>query len=218
MNFQLLVDPAAAAFVFCGICIATLARCGWADIRETVRQIGKLGRRPFDQAATRAELAAQVEHMRQDGVIRTQLKPVSDHEMSNATAALVRHRSVDALAEEHHRHVAERTAQRARAIDTLNEAGDLAPVLGLAGTLIALSQLPANDLASEGAVMGAVAQAVVSTFYGLLFGHLLFLPLAGAIARRGRQEENARDRLVDWLVAQLASACPTQTHKAMGAS
>lgn len=210
MNVQLLIDPASAGFVLAGTLVATLARAGWKDSRTTIRQLGALGRKPFDLAMSRSELASQVARMQHDGVIRAQPRPVSDAEFTDATAALVRHRSVKALVEEHERHAAARAERRKAAIETLGEAGDLAPVLGLAGTLLALSQLPASDLASEGAVMGSVATAVVSTFYGLLFGHLLFLPLASAIARRGRREEADRQKLVDWLVQQLEPACPRQ--------
>ncbi len=208
MNFQLLIDPASAGFVLAGTLVATLARSGWKDSFETLRQARALLRKPFNLAQSRSELASQVARMRQDGVIRVEPSPVSDAEFSDATAALTRHRSVAALVEEHERHVEARTERRQQAIETLSEAGDLAPVLGLAGTFLALSLLPARDLSSEGAVMGAVATAVVSTFYGLLFGHLIFFPLAGAIARRGRREEADRQQLVDWLVGQLEPACP----------
>lgn len=213
MDLQLLIDPASAGFVLGGTLVATLARSGWKDSGATLRHVGSLFRKRFDLPTSRSELASQVARMQHDGVIRTQPRPVSDAEFTDATDALVRHRSVEALVEEHRRHANTRARRRHRAIETLSEAGDLAPVLGLAGTLLALSQLPATDLASEGAVMGSVAQAVVSTFYGLLFGHLLFLPLAGAIARRGRQEERDRQALVDWLVAQLEPACPRRSAK-----
>ena len=51
--------------------------------------------------------------------------------------------------------------------------------------------------------MATVAMAVVTTLYGLLAAHVLFYPLARLVERRGEHEEAERQRLVDWLEAQL---------------
>lgn len=211
MDLQLLIDPDSAGFVLAGTIVATLARSGLEDCRQTAAQLARLARKPFNLPQHRAELARPVEAMRQDGVIRSEAAPLSDREFSDATAALVRHRSTDALMDEHRRHASERATKRQQAISTLGDAGELAPVLGLAGTLLALSQLPATGLSNEGAVMASVGTAVVSTFYGLLAAHLLFLPLAGAISRRGRREERDREALARWLVDKLEPACPSKT-------
>jgi chemotaxis protein MotA len=208
VDLQILIDPASAGFVLGGTVLATLVRSGWADGRTAVRQIGNLLRPRFSLARQRAELAAQVAAMQHDGVIRASAQPVSDAEFADATAALVRHRSTAALTEEHRRHAAARQAARATAVDVLSEAGELAPVLGLAGTLLGLSQLPVTGLASDGAVMASVSMAVGTTFHGLVAAHLLFLPLAGVIERRGRREEADRELLAQWLVQQLGPACP----------
>ncbi|WP_432199753.1 MotA/TolQ/ExbB proton channel family protein [Erythrobacter sp. W53] len=218
MNFELLIDPVSASFVVLGTCAATLARSGWRDSCETFAQIAELTRKPFEMTQARAELSSQVTRMQRDGVIRTQPRAVSDRELTEATAALVYHRSIDALVDEHDRHSAQRRARREQAVATLNEAGELAPVLGLAGTLLALSQLPGTDLITEGAVMSSVSQAVVSTFYGLILGHLLFLPLASAIQRRGRLEDSQRSKLVAWLVEQLEPACPSSASRVSNAA
>ncbi len=48
MNFQLLIDPATAAFVLGGVMTGTAVRSGWANCRETLHQLAELRRRPFD--------------------------------------------------------------------------------------------------------------------------------------------------------------------------
>ncbi|GAA4044880.1 MotA/TolQ/ExbB proton channel family protein [Parerythrobacter jejuensis] len=211
MDAQLLIDPVSAGFVATGTIVVALARTGWRDSRETARQLGALVTRKFDLSEQRAELAGQVEQMRRDGVIRVHAAAVSDQELRDATAAMIRQRSTTALLDQHRQHVAKRTLRRETAIAALEQAGELAPVLGLAGTLIALSQLPGSELAGGGDVMASVSTAVVSTFYGLMFAHLLFHPLAAAIARRGRKEEEDREELVQWMAQQLEPACPPRS-------
>lgn len=62
--------------------------------------------------------------------------------------------------------------------------GEFAPGVGMIGTLIGLVQLLANmgDLASLGPAM---AIALLTTFYGLLLAHALYLPLAKLCAAAG---------------------------------
>lgn len=203
-----LFDPASAALVLGGTLFATLARAGWRSAGDTARELAGLAAPRFDFAATRASLASEVETIRHDGVLRARLVAVADSELADATAALTRHRSVAALVEQHVQHRTRREARRARALATLEHAAELGPVFGLVGTLVGLGQLPSGGLDSGGAVMAAVSTAILTTLYGLLVAHLLILPLAGMVERRGRAEEDERERLIDWLAQQVAPACP----------
>lgn len=203
-----LYDPASAALVLGGTLIAALARAGLGNARETVRELGSLLKPRFDFAAARASLASEVETIRHDGVLRARLVPVADSELADATAALSRHRSVAALMEQHVQHRARREARRQQALTTLEQAAELGPVFGLVGTLVGLAQLPSGGLENEGSVMAAVSTAILTTLYGLLVAHLLVLPLAGMVERRGRAEEDERERLIGWLAEQVGPACP----------
>ena len=94
-----------------------------------------------------------------------------------------------------------------RAVRTLAQAAELAPVFGLAGTLVSLSQLPADGLA-RGAFTGAIGMAVVTTLYGLLTANLLLAPLARVVERAASAEEAARQDVIEWLAAQVAGSIP----------
>lgn len=211
MNAELLINPAGAALVLGGTMLATLARCGWRESCLAMRQLGALARPGFNAARMKAGLAGQVIRMQRDGLIRAEADPLPDREFADATAALLRHRSTAALRQEHERHRLQRAAVRQQASRTLNQAGELAPVLGLAGTLLSLSQLPAGGLAAVNDLMHSVSLAVVSTLYGLILAHLLCHPLARAIERHGEREEAEREALVRWMASQLEPVCPGRT-------
>lgn len=213
MDASLLLNPTSAALVVAGTFILAAFRNGLRETANAVSHVAQLFRPSFKMVKHRAELARHVERMRVDGVIRGEPADIADAEFADATAALVRHRSTDALVREHERHVSDRNRKRDNAIQALENAGELAPVMGLAGTLLALSQLPLAELNDQGALMVSVSQAVLSTLYGLILAHLFFFPLAEAIERRGKKEEEQRNLLVAWLVAQLAPACPTKVAK-----
>lgn len=203
-----LFDPASAALVLGGTAIATLARAGLRNTAATARELASLAAPGFDVAKARSVLAPEVEAIRQDGLLRARPVAVADSELADATAALARHRSVAALIAQHEQHRTRREARRQQALTTLEQAAELGPVFGLVGTLVGLGQLPAGGLDSEGAVMAAVSTAILTTLYGLLVAHLVILPLAGMIERRGRSEEEQREQLIDWLARQVAPACP----------
>lgn len=204
-------DPLGGAIVIGGTALATLARAGLSDCTIALRQVAALLRPGFDLAANRAQLARQVVRIQRDGVIRAKFAPVEDAELSDASHALCRFRSVEAMWREHERHRAMREAGRARAGEVVEQAGELAPVMGMAGTLVALGQVPGTELAGEADILGAVSVAVASTLAGLLLAHLVLLPLAQAIRRRGAREEQQREELAHWLAIQLGPACPRRT-------
>lgn len=206
MNLNLLVDGPSAAIVLGGTVLATMLRAGIGDCRITLARLGQLGRSRFDASAARAELALQIQDIRKDGLLRAVPHHFGDREFDEATDALIGQRSVSALLAAHEKHKARRLGQSTRAVRTLAQAAELAPVFGLAGTLVSLSQLPADGIA-RGAMTGAISMAVITTLYGLLAANLLLAPLARVIERAALAEERARQDLIDWLAAQIADAC-----------
>ncbi len=196
MNPMQLLDPLSATIVLGGTLAATLLRCGWRDIRAALRVLAQLPSKPFDSRLIRAELAAQAREIGEDGILRAEPHSFGDGEFDELSDALIRHRSIRALHDEHARHRRRRQAIAETAIRVLGEAAELSPVLGLAGTLVALGGVSA---AGEVDYAQSIATAVITTLYGLVFANFLFAPLAGAVARRARAEEQERQELLDWL-------------------
>jgi chemotaxis protein MotA len=207
MEWMNLVDGPSAAIVLGGTLVATVLRSGPADCALACAKLAQLGRRHFDAAKVRAELALQIQEIRKDGIYRAHPHHMGDAEFDEASDALIGSRSVAALVERHEAHKQRRLADSARAAHTLAQAAELAPVFGLAGTLISLSQLPTDNLV-RGAFTGAIGMAVVTTLYGLLAANLVLAPLARAIDRAAEAEEAERQQVIDWLAAQVAEACP----------
>lgn len=206
MDVTVLWNAEGAAVVFGGTALATMLRSGAGELHAALESIVALGRTPFGYAAARAQIAGQVEEIRHDGILSAGPNTSSDEEISDATAALIRHRSIGAALATHEDYKAARMDQRAKALRVLEQASELAPIAGLAGTLLALAQLPADGL-ERGSMMGVVAMAVISTFYGLLLAHILILPLARWVERRADAEEAERQYLIDWLTAQVGPHC-----------
>jgi chemotaxis protein MotA len=210
MNLADLFDPSSAAIVVVGTLLATTLRCGLHDSAVTLRALGGLGRSHFDVDHVRADLAVQVQEISQRGILRTEPQHMGDSEFDDVSETLIERRSIPALLAAHEGHKARRQSLSERAVRTLAQAAELAPVAGLAGTLLALSQLGAADAglsAGGGNYAGNIAMAVQTTLYGLLFANLLLAPLARMVDRAAAAEEAERQTVVDWLADQVASAC-----------
>ena len=214
MNWMTLIDGPSAAIVFGGTLAATALRCGLTDCRAAVHALGHLRGEGFDPERVRAELAVQVQEIHKDGILRAHPHNYGDREFDEATEALLERRSVAALLERHEAHKARRLVSSERAVRTLAQAAELAPVFGLAGTLISLSQLPAEGIA-RGALTGAISMAVVTTLYGLLAANLLLAPLARVIERAAGAEEAKRQQVLDWLTTQIAADIPPPRRSAV---
>ncbi|MDT0574708.1 MotA/TolQ/ExbB proton channel family protein [Croceicoccus sp. F390] len=207
MDVAALINPAAALVVAGGTFLATMLRSGRGEIRAVASALWALCRPGLCYDGTRAQIAHAVSDLRRYGIYRASSGIFDDAEMGDAMGALIRRRSVSALADVHARHKDLRDARSAKAVHFLEQAGDLAPIFGLAGTLLSLSQL-AGDGVAPAALMSSVAMAVVTTLYGLLLAHLVIMPIAGLLERRSWMEEEKRERLIAWVAEQLADECP----------
>lgn len=207
MNWMALADAPSAAIVFGGTALAVAMRCGWRDGAAAVRSVAHLWQPRFDADRARAGLAVQVQGIVKDGIIRAQPHHSGDAEFDEATDAMLERRSVGALLIAHESHRDRRLASSNRAVRFLTQAAELAPVFGLVGTLISLSQLPGDGLA-KGAMTGAISMAVITTLYGLLLANLILAPLARMVERAAEAEEEGRQQIIDWLAGQVGAALP----------
>lgn len=219
MTLDRLIDPTALLIVIGGTILATLLRCGLGEIRNTCRAICMMVGPRFSETRARASLVAQVQAINRDGLLRAPMASIADKDLAESIGTMLQRRSIDALIDVHHARRVARERVAADAVRLFNTAADLAPVFGLAGTLIALTRLPANGLAPE-SIAGAVSAAVLTTLYGVLSANLLYGPLARQIARVAEREEATRQAVIDWLHMQLTispaanSPVPLRTSRA----
>ena len=217
MDFAHLLDATSAAIVIGGTTVATLLRCGVGDCGHTLAAIAQLARPRFDGERTRAALAMQIQDIRNDGLLRAQPRQFGDREFDEAADALIGSRSLTPLIHAHEVHKSRRLDASNRAVRTLAQAAELAPVFGLAGTLISLSQLPVEGIA-KGHFATAIGMAVLTTLYGLLLANIVLAPLARVVERAALAEERERQKLVDWLAGEVAAALPRRKPTAVDAA
>lgn len=204
-----LFDPHALAIVLGGTLLASGLVRGWADMRSGIEASLALFGRGFDEGANRSALARVVHAVRMHGRYAAEAPLPPDPALAALVTAYLRMNDEAAIEEAWAARRAQAKAQIISGSNLWRIAADYAPVFGLVGTLYAITHLGA----ASGGVMAtatasAIAGAVVSTLYGLLFAHLVCLPLASALVRRARADDAGRARLADWFHSQLPSPRP----------
>jgi chemotaxis protein MotA len=203
-----LFDPGALAIVLAGTVLATVARCGWRDFGSALRSAGGLLRGGFAPEANRKALAQALGAIQRDGPRRADPALPPDRALGLMLESYLRHGAFDMLGQIRRAERALAEARRVDAAQVFGWAGELAPVFGLIGTLYGLTQLaPSGEGVNAAAtIMTAVSTAVLTSLYGALIAHLVCFPLASAIERRGLAEEQEREALAEWFVAQIGGA------------
>ena len=202
--FARLLDAHALTIVLVGTLLATLARQGWHDFTIAVpAAIGLMGK-GFDPDATRSALARTVGEINRLGHLAAQPVDPADKPTTKLLDAYIRSGSIETMLKLARTQRLKREINSVAAVRVFENAGELAPVFGLVGTLFAITQLmPDLSASASETVMRSVAGAVLSTLYGVLSAHLIFYPLARAIERKGDREETERTLLLDWFESEL---------------
>lgn len=78
-------------------------------------------------------------------------------------------------------------ARHETGIEMLSALATYAPALGLIGTVIGLVQMLQN-MSDPSAIGPSMAVALITTFYGAVLANLVFLPMAGKLKHRSKEE------------------------------
>lgn len=204
------INGAGILIVFLGT-IAVTAISFTSD--ELIRFPRALWRLIHDKAADPARAARQAlslaERARKDGVFTLEraLAGTDNNSFLRNAMMLIVDGTDAAEAERLLAHEAQAISSRhGRLADILRRAGEIAPAMGLIGTLIGLVQM-LGRLDDPSAIGPAMAVALLTTFYGAILAHMVCLPLAAKAERQGEAES-----LVNAVYAMAATAISRQEH------
>lgn len=207
MQFATLFDPTALAIVAGGTALAAVLRTPAADLVRGVGALRVLARRRFSAETLLTQIAAQGRIARRHGVHALDRSIITDPDVAAALAAVVDGDGPDEITAllDHRRRA--RAERHAGAIDLWRGAAEVAPAMGMVGTLIGLAAMFAT-MTDPQAIGAAMAVALLATLYGALLANLLFQPVAHRLAARARREAFERARLVAPLAALAAREAP----------
>jgi len=202
-----LLDPAALAIVGGGTALAVVLRTPLRDLGGALAAVTTLGRGRFDADPLLLQITALARIAKRHGVMALDRSVITDPDVAAGIAAIVDGASATDVATlvEHRRRA--RIERHVAAADVWAGAAEVAPAMGMVGTLIGLAQMFAT-MSDPSAIGGAMAVALLATLYGALFANLLFMPIANRLRAQGRSEAFERARIEAPLVALAERETP----------
>ena len=89
----------------------------------------------------------------------------------------------------------------------LSAGGTFAPAFGMIGTLIGLVNMLSN-LEDPTQIGAGMATALITTFYGAVLANALFLPLAGKLETRSKEEMVIKEMVIEGIMAIQSGDSP----------
>jgi len=185
------IDIPAMLIVLCGSFLVTTISFSWDEVlqaqglmlRASVYHVEEL-----DEAARQAvRLASQA---RRKGILSLQkLNGQLGHApfLERAIAVVVDGAAPDDVERIMQAELRATERRHARSVGVLRRAGEVAPAMGLIGTLVGLVQMLGN-LEEPSSIGPAMAVALLTTFYGAVLANMVFLPLARKLERNSERE------------------------------
>lgn len=190
-SLRAFIDVPSILIVLGGTASVTVASFSLADIRGSGRAIVKALTARGESAALTARRVLQLaEYARKNTILHLQAvvdtarpEPLLFNGLSLVVDAVDSDQIETILAKD-----IEATAHRnAQAANILHKAADVAPAMGLIGTLIGLVQMLGN-LNDPGSIGPSMAVALITTFYGAILANMVFAPLAAKLERASGEE------------------------------
>lgn len=190
-SWSAFIDFPAMLIVIGGTFTVTTISFSLSDIARTQQVVMKsLARTVRDPATTVVEVLQIAERCRREGLIDLH-RELSER---GTDAFLLRglELAADGLPGEEMERVMRReqhaiSERHAQGVNVLHRAAEVAPAMGLIGTLVGLVQMLGN-LEDPSTIGPSMAVALLTTFYGAILANTVFAPLAGKLERRSVEE------------------------------
>jgi len=182
-----------AALIVIGGTLAITTMCfSFTDITRTAATLGTTvlyrERNSRDTAYTMLELS---DFCRQNGALKLQgaalLRFVKEPFLHKGLCLVIDGMGEQDMTEILEQDLTSTTQRQMRAASVLRKAAEIAPAMGLIGTLIGLVQM-LGRLQDPDVIGPAMAVALLTTFYGAILGTMVFNPLASKLERNATEE------------------------------
>lgn len=198
-------DPAALAIVGGGTVLATVLRTPLPDLKRAGAALGVLGRRPFAAAPALEQVSALQRIARRHGLLALDRTVINDPDIADAVALAVDGGTGEEIATLAADRRTARWERHQGAVEAWAGAAEVAPAMGLVGTIIGLVRMFAS-IDDPSALGGAMAVALLTTLYGAVLATLVAMPVAARLRRLADAECAERARLE----APLAALAPRE--------
>lgn len=189
------VDTASMIIVFGGTFSVTAICYSFRDLADAAAAVwGALTDRAVDPRVMAVRMLQVAEHARRFGPLALQdlQHPIAGSAFLDKAISLAIDGTPEPTLEATLRSDLQASLDGARHTSgVLRKAAEVAPAIGLIGTLVGLVQM-LRSLDNPATMGPAMAVALLTTFYGAILGHMVFTPLAAKLDRKAGAETLTR--------------------------
>jgi chemotaxis protein MotA len=205
-----ILQPTAALIVFGGTLGAVMLQF---PLRVVFAAFRRLGRVFFDRSADPqvliAEIVKHAHKARKDGIVSldSDLESVSDPFMRKSLMLAVDGTEPQEIRKLMELELDNQAEHEGHLWKVFESAGGFSPTIGIIGAVLGLIQVM-QHLDDIGEVGRGIAVAFVATVYGVGAANLFFLPVAGKIKLRVRQEEVRCEMILEGVISIVEGMNP----------
>jgi len=209
-NLGQIVQPTAAMIVFGGTLGAVLLQFPLAIILLAFRQLGSVFINPHrDPHATIQQLVQYAQKARREGIVSldSELPQIEDSFLKRSLMLAVDGTEPQELRKMMELELDNQAEYEEQVPQVFESAGGFAPTIGIIGAVLGLIQVMQHlDQIDE--VGRGIAVAFVATIYGVGSANLLYLPIAGKMKLRVRDQQIMREMTLEGVASILEGMNP----------
>lgn len=199
-NASIYIDLPAALIVFGGTIATTFIRFNLEDILNAFKIATKaftLKTTPVDDLIK--EILALSTFTRKEGILQMEHFVIHDPFLKRAAMLCADGHPADFIKNTIETEIEMTLERHAVGRNIFIAMGEAAPAFGMLGTLVGLVSMMAH-LHDPSKVGPGLAVALLTTLYGALLAHLIFLPIADKLKRRSLEEEILKRIVLDGIL------------------
>ena len=209
-NIGQILQPTAALIVFGGTLGAVMVQFPLSSVFASAKRLADVFLHPTpDPASVVAEMVTYANKARKEGVVSldSELERIQEPFLKRALMLAVDGTEPQELRNMMELELDNRLEREERAAQVFEAAGGFAPTIGIIGAILGLIQVM-QHLNQINEVGRGIAVAFVATIYGVASANLVFLPLAGKVKIRVREEQAVREMMLEGVVSILEGINP----------
>lgn len=175
-------------------------------LRDVLRLMGIVRQALFQNLSNRTEIIRMIidfaEEARRDGLLALEryIKEIDDEFIKCGLQLAIDGTEPEILRDILTIEISNLEERHRKGQGILEAFGAFSPAFGMIGTVIGLVMM-LRSMQDPSSVGPAMAIALITTFYGVLLANLIFLPLAGKLKERTKQEILLREMIIEGILA-----------------
>jgi len=209
-NISQILQPTAALIVFGGTLGAVMVQFPLDSVLASFRRLVEVFLHPApDPVSVVGEMVTYANKARKEGVVSldSELERIQEPFLKRALMLAVDGTEPAELRNMMELELDNRLEREERSAHVFEAAGGFAPTIGIIGAILGLIQVMQHLNQIEEVGRG-IAVAFVATIYGVASANLVFLPLAGKVKIRVREEQMIREMMLEGVVSILEGINP----------